>query len=160
MIKQESGTNSSYATTGSAPNYTNAAPGFTTFAGTINGTNNFALGSDCSSSANAGTAPAAFCQGGTSAALNGSYAGTATGATWSTISGGTFNPNANTWNATWTPPAAFFGNATLVLTPTGGICNPATTSSITVTVNGNATISLTSAAATTSQTLCINTAIT
>ncbi len=160
MIKQESGTNNSYATTGGGPTYTNAAPGFTTFAGGTNGTNSFALGSDCSSSANAGTAPAAFCQGGTSAALNGSYSGTGTGAVWSTTSGGTFNPNATTLNATWTPPAAFFGNATLVLTPTGGICNPAIASSITVTVNGNATIALTSSAATNSQTLCINNAIT
>ena len=112
---------------------------------------------DCSSSANAGTALAAICQGGTSAALGGSLVGTATGGTWTDGGvGGTFNPGATTLNATWTPPAAYFGTATLTLTPTGGLCAPSTAASKTIVVNGDATIVLTSATGTTSQTICIN----
>jgi hypothetical protein len=41
----------------------------------------------------------AICQGTTSAALGGSVGGGATGATWSSDVGGTFNPNATTLNA-------------------------------------------------------------
>jgi hypothetical protein len=72
--------------------------------------------------ATAGPAIAAICQGGTTTALGASVSGSATGGTWSTPSGGTFNPNANTLNATWTPPAGFSGTATLTLTTSGGSC--------------------------------------
>ena len=89
--------------------------------------------------ANAGGALTAFCQGGTSAPLGGFVSGTATGGTWSTSAGGTFNPNATTLNATWTPPAAYSGTATLILTTTGGSCNG--NASKTQVVNPVATVS-------------------
>ncbi len=83
--------------------------------------------------ANAGAALAAICKGGTSAALGGSVGGSATGGTWSSsVSGGTFTPNANTLNATWTPPASFIGSATLTLTTTGGSCGTAIASKVLV----------------------------
>ena len=81
-----------------------------------------------SPTANAGPAMAAICQGGTTAVLGGVVGGSATGGTWSTPAGGTFTPNANTLNATWTPPAAYSGTATLTLTTTGGPCGTATAS--------------------------------
>ncbi|MFN3405077.1 MAG: gliding motility-associated C-terminal domain-containing protein [Cytophagaceae bacterium] len=59
-------------------------------------------------------------------ALNGSVIG-ATGGTWSSTGGGTFSPNANTLNATYTPSFADISNGTavLTLTTTGiGLCNP------------------------------------
>ncbi|MEO7047664.1 MAG: DUF2341 domain-containing protein, partial [Ferruginibacter sp.] len=56
------------------------------------------------------------------ATLSGTYSGTATGAVWSTPAGGTFSPNANTLNATWTPPIGFNSSATLTLTASGGAC--------------------------------------
>ncbi len=84
---------------------------------------------DVSPTANAGAALSAICQGGTSAALIGTVGGGATGGTWSTVSGGTFTPdNLLSSNPTWTPPPAFSGTATLVLTTTGGACTPATAS--------------------------------
>lgn len=79
--------------------------------------------------ADAGSALAAICKGGTSAALGGSVGGSATGGTWtSSVSGGTFSPSANTLNATWTPPASYTGTATLTLTTIGGSCGVATAS--------------------------------
>lgn len=72
---------------------------------------------------NAGGALSAICQGGTSAALGGSVGGAATGGTWDDGGvGGTFNPDATTLNATWTPPGAYTGTATLTLTTSGGSC--------------------------------------
>jgi hypothetical protein len=77
--------------------------------------------------ANAGSILAAICQGGTSAPLDGSIGGTATGGIWSDgIIGGTFTPNTTTLNATWTPPANYYGTATLTLTTTGGSCTAVT----------------------------------
>jgi hypothetical protein len=70
----------------------------------------------------AGPPMAAICQAGTSTTLDGAVGGGATGGTWSSSAGGTFNPNANTLNATWTPPAGFSGIATLTLTTSGGFC--------------------------------------
>jgi HYR domain len=72
--------------------------------------------------ANAGADLSAICQGGTSLPLGGSVGGSATGGTWSSSAGGSFNPNPNTLNATWTPPPGFNGTATLTLTTTGGPC--------------------------------------
>jgi len=89
--------------------------------------------------ANAGAALAAICQGGTSAGLGGSVGGTATGGIWSTPDGGTFTPNATTLNATWTPPAGFYGTTTLTLTTTGSAC--VATASKTLVVNQVATVS-------------------
>ncbi len=71
---------------------------------------------------NIGPALSTICQGGTSVALGGSVDGSATGGTWSTPAGGTFNPSANDLNATWTPPAIYSGTATLTLTTSGGSC--------------------------------------
>ena len=71
---------------------------------------------------NVGPALAAICQGGTSASLGGSVDGSALGGTWTTPVGGTFNPSENNLNATWTPPAAYSGTATLTLTTSGGSC--------------------------------------
>ena len=72
--------------------------------------------------ATAGSPLTAICQGGTTSGLGGSVSGSATGGTWSTTAGGTFNPNATTLNATWTPPAGYSGTATLILTTSGGSC--------------------------------------
>ena len=83
--------------------------------------------------ANAGSALTAICQGGTSAGLGGSVGGSATGGTWSSsVVGGTFTPDATTLNATWTPPSAFAGTATLTLTSSGGGCGTAIASKILV----------------------------
>lgn len=67
-------------------------------------------------------ANATICQGGTTTALGGLVSGSASGGTWSSSAGGTFTPNANNLNATWTPPAGFSGTTTLTLTTSGGIC--------------------------------------
>ncbi len=109
--------------------------------------------------ANAGTALAAICQGGTSSSLGGSVGGSATGGTWSTTAGGTFSPSATDLNATWSPPAAYIGTATLILTTSGGTCG-STTASKTQVVNANAAITLTSGAGSNIQTLCLNSPIT
>ena len=137
ILKKESGVITANPAT--TPNYTNTT-GYNSFAGTTNGTNSFALGYDCSSAANAGTQLADICTGGTTAPLGGSISGTATGGTWSSSVGGTFNPDANTLNATWTPPAGYSGTASLTLTPTGGLCSPNTASSKNQVVNPLPTI--------------------
>ena len=100
------------------------------------------------STANAGTALSAICQGGTTPGLGGSVGGVATGGTWSDGGvGGTFSPNATTLNATWTAPANYSGTATFTLTSTGGSCGN-TTASKTLVVNqvpaGTVTASATS----------------
>jgi len=89
-------------------------------------------------SANAGSNQT-ICQGGTTAGLGGAIGGSATGGTWSSSSGGTFSPNANTLNATWTPPGGFSGNATLTLTTTGMAPCVAATATVSVTVNATPT---------------------
>jgi gliding motility-associated-like protein len=105
--------------------------------------------------ADAGAAMPAICQTGTTAPLGGSVGGSATGGIWSDGGiGGTFNPAATDPNATWTPPAAYYGTATLTLTTTGGLCGTDTDSKQ-VTVNPNAVIDLTSGVATAEQTVCI-----
>jgi hypothetical protein len=72
-----------------------------------------------------GPAMAAICQGSTTAALGGSVGGSATGGIWTSSAGGTFNPSAtDVTNATWTPPAAYYGTAILTLTTTGSACDP------------------------------------
>lgn len=76
---------------------------------------------------NAGPSLSAICSGGTSAPLGGTVGGGALGGFWSSDVGGTFSPSASDLNATYTPPAAFYGTATLTLTTTGG-CTPITTS--------------------------------
>ncbi len=85
--------------------------------------------------ANAGGAIAQICQGSTSAALGGSIGGSATGGIWSDGgAGGTFNPNATTLNATYTPSSGFSGTVTFTLTTTGGPC-AAVTATNTMVVN-------------------------
>ena len=83
-----------------------------------------------SPTANAGAALSSICQGGTTAALGGSVGGSATGGTWSTPVGGTFNPNFTTLNAIWIPPVGYSGTATLTLTTTGGSCGTASSSNV------------------------------
>lgn len=83
---------------------------------------------------NAGSVKPAFCSGGTSAPLGGSVSN-ATGGIWSSDAGGTFSPSATDLNATWTPPAAFHGTATLTLTATGS-CGPITDSKTQVVTQG------------------------
>ncbi|MCX6246170.1 MAG: PKD domain-containing protein [Bacteroidetes bacterium] len=82
--------------------------------------------------ANAG-APQTICQGG-NVSLSGTVGGSASGGTWTTLSGGVFSPNPNTLTATWTPPAAFSGLATLTLTTTGMSPCAAVTSNVIITV--------------------------
>jgi len=85
-------------------------------------------------------ANATICQGGTTTALGGLVSGSASGGTWSSSAGGTFTPNANNLNATWTPPAGFSGTTTLTLTTSGGICGTDTdTKQIIVTTSPVAT---------------------
>ncbi len=90
---------------------------------------------------NVGPAITAFCQGGTSSALGGAIGGSALSGTWSTPAGGTFNPNATTLNATWTPPAAYNGTAILTLTTGGGPCGT-TSASKNITVNPSPTVNV------------------
>lgn len=84
--------------------------------------------------ANAGTPLPDICQGGTSVALGGSVGGSATMGQWSSPQGGVFLPDATTLNATYTPPPAFSGTATLTLTTTNG-CNTPVSSSKTLLVH-------------------------
>ncbi len=86
---------------------------------------------------NAGSALSSICKGGVSAALGGSFGGSATSATWTTSSGGTFTNNSGSTpnSATWTPTAGFTGTATLVLTTAGGSCGTTNTSKTQI-VNG------------------------
>ena len=102
-----------------------------------------ALKRSCVATANAGSALANICQGGTSAALGGSVGGSATGGTWSDGgAGGSFSPNATTLNATYTPSSTYTGTVTLTLTSNGGSCGAATASkTLTVTAPNAATIS-------------------
>ncbi|WP_338226614.1 PKD-like domain-containing protein [Algoriphagus taiwanensis] len=95
----------------------------------------------CSTTVNPGPALAAICQGGTSAPLGGSIGGSATGGVWSDGGiGGTFIPNATSLNATWTPPANYFGTATLTLTTTGGGCTVSDSKTIVVNQNPSLTV--------------------
>lgn len=85
--------------------------------------------------------PGNICQGGVTGELDGlgKIKGGATGGIWSSPAGGTFNPDATTLNATWTPPASFAGDAILTLTTTGGACEAVSTSMV-VTVNPEPTL--------------------
>jgi hypothetical protein len=72
-----------------------------------------------------GSALSAICQGGTSATLNGSFGGSATGAIWSDGgAGGSFSNNGGTTPATATYTAALNApsSVSLTLTSTGGPC--------------------------------------
>ncbi|MBC7535933.1 MAG: proprotein convertase P-domain-containing protein, partial [Ferruginibacter sp.] len=102
--------------------------------------------------ATAGAALSPICGGGSSEPLGGSVGGSATGGTWSTPTGGTFSPNANTLNATWTPPGGFTGTATLTLTTTGGACGAGSASKTQVVATSPSTFTITPSSAT----LCLN----
>ncbi len=88
-----------------------------------------------------------ICQGSTSPALGGSIGGSATGASWSSSVGGSFNyPTPGDYaNATWTPPASFYGEAVLTLM-TKGPC-VSVTADKQVTVNRLLPVGVTIAAA-------------
>ncbi len=90
----------------------------------------------------AGSGLAAICQGATTAALGGSYGGSATSAVWSDGgAGGTFTnnggttPNTTTYTASATAPTSI----TLTLTTSGGSCGT-TSASKTLTVNPKPTV--------------------
>ncbi len=86
---------------------------------------------------------AAICYNGT-VTLNGAVGGGATDASWTAnVVGGTFMPNANTLNATYTPPTNYSGNIDLTLTtndPTGP-CGPSS-DQMTITVYDALTTSI------------------
>jgi hypothetical protein len=90
--------------------------------------------------ASAGSAQT-ICQAATTAALGGNTLPFGTVGQWTSNSGGSFNPNANDPNATWTPTANFTGTATLTWTvssPTN--CGTAQTATVQVTVAGAPTV--------------------
>jgi gliding motility-associated-like protein len=71
----------------------------------------------------------ALCNGATTAQLNGSIGGGTSTGIWSTLGSGTFNPNAQTLNATYTPGAIDVANGkvSLVLESTNnGVCSQST----------------------------------
>lgn len=87
--------------------------------------------------ASIGSTPAAICQGGTTAALGGSFGGDATGAVWSDGgAGGTFaNNGGSTPNTTtYTASATASSPITLTLTTSGGTCGT-THASTSLTIN-------------------------
>jgi hypothetical protein len=96
---------------------------------------------------NAGSALAAICQGGTSAALGGAFGGGATSAIWSDGgAGGSFanNSGATPATTTYTPLSTYSGTVTLTLTTAGGSCGT-TSASKPLTVNPNPTVNAGSA---------------
>lgn len=93
--------------------------------------------------ANAG-ADAEVCAGDPDVTLNGSISGAALSGTWSGGTG-TFNPNANTLNATYTPSATEIaaGSVTLTLTTNdpAGSCGPAN-DTMTIQINANPVVEI------------------
>lgn len=88
--------------------------------------------------------PVTVCTGGP-VQLDGTVGGPVTGGSWSDGGvGGTFSPDNQTLNATWTPPASFTGVATLTLTTTGGSCGQASDTKEVTVVNGTFSCSITS----------------
>jgi autotransporter-associated beta strand protein len=84
------------------------------------------------------------CAGTSTAGLGGVIGGGATGGTWSSSGTGTFAPDANILNATYTPSAADVtaGSVTLTLTTTGQLAPcPAATAQVIITINPAATAS-------------------
>jgi hypothetical protein len=93
--------------------------------------------------ANAG-ADQTVCASSPAVTLNGSFGGSALSGSWSGGTG-TFNPNANTLNATYTPSQAEInaGSVTLTLTTNdpAGSCGPAT-DTMTITINPNPSVEI------------------
>jgi gliding motility-associated-like protein len=76
-----------------------------------------------------------ICQGSKLKDLKGALLNKTTKLIWSDNgAGGTFSPNATTLKASWTPPAAFSGIATLTLTATAGCTSTPSSASFRVTV--------------------------
>ncbi|WP_034922637.1 beta strand repeat-containing protein, partial [Gillisia sp. CAL575] len=93
---------------------------------------------------NAGGAISVFCQGGTTAALGGTFGGGATSAVWSDGgAGGSFtnNTGSNSGNTTYTSSASAPASITLTLTSAGGQCGTVNTTKI-LTINPNPTVSV------------------
>ena len=91
---------------------------------------------------NAGGALAAICQGGTTAALGGSFGGGATSAVWSDGgAGGSFSNNSgsNPANTTYTAPSSAQASITLTLTSAGGSCETVTATK-SLNINPNPTV--------------------
>jgi gliding motility-associated-like protein len=77
----------------------------------------------------------AICQGSTLSSLGGAMINGTKRITWSDNGvGGAFSPNPGALNATWKPPAAFSGMATLTLTATSGCSSTPDNASFVVTV--------------------------
>jgi len=74
---------------------------------------------------NAGAALTAICQGENTSAMNGSFGGGATGATWSGGSG-TWTAGSNAATAVYQPAANEIGTVTFTITSTGGSCGTVT----------------------------------
>ena len=84
-----------------------------------------------------------ICAGNDTPALGGTAGGGATGGAWTTSGDGSFNPNATTLNATYSPGFADMtaGTATLTLTTTGQLAPcPAATAQLVVTIHPGATV--------------------
>jgi autotransporter-associated beta strand protein len=85
-----------------------------------------------------------ICAGSSTAGLGGAVGGGATGGYWASSGTGTFSPDTNTLNATYTPSPADItaGTVTVTLTTTGQLapCTPAT-AQLVVTINPTATAS-------------------
>ena len=102
--------------------------------------------------ANAGSTTSPICGTSSSAPLGGSIGGAATSGVWSSNVGGTFSPNANSLNATWTAPAGFSGTATLTLTASGGACSSTTDSKTQVVASSVSPVNVSPASAS----ICVN----
>lgn len=103
--------------------------------------------------ANAGSALAAICQGSTSAAMDGSVGGGATGGSWSGGAGTWTNAN-NPATASYTASASESGTITLTLTTSGGSCG---TTSVSKTIVVNQTRIVNSGVSASTPTLCLST---
>jgi hypothetical protein len=106
----------------------------------------------------AGAAMAAICQGTASAALGGSFGGTATAAVWSG-GAGTFanNTGSTPETATYTSSASETGTITLTLTTSGGPCG---TVFATKTIDVNANLPASVSIAASASTICAGTSVT
>ena len=101
-----------------------------------------------------------ICQGGTTASLGGAMLNGTTAVLWDDGGvGGTFLPNTTTAAATWTPPAAYTGTATLTLAATAGCTSTPASAALKVIVNANVTPSV-SITADPSTSICSGTSVT
>jgi gliding motility-associated-like protein len=113
------------------------------------------LGAQCVSA----LSPQTICRGSSTTGLGGALIGGATTAVWNSGAFAGVFSNPNDLNSTWTPPTGYSGNATLTLTATDGGSCVGTFANVLITVTPNNTITLSSGAGTTNQTVCRNSPI-